>query len=102
MPRFMIQALIFSFRCKLVPNNSQKYQLPATTFHSIDVKPFDYQSTKYVIGIDTEKCLGSGFTGLNTKAGDLMTLKFNKMRTDGYAADNVCDHACRYYYEYSR
>ena len=79
----------------ITSNQEAFYQLrkclgvQATTFHSIDVKPFDYQSTKYVIGIDTEKCLGSGFTGLNTKAGDLMTLKFNKMRTDGYAADKM-------------
>ena len=79
----------------ITSNQEAFYQLrkclgvQASTFHSIDVKPFDYQSTKYVIGIDTEKCLGSGFTGLNTKAGDLMTLKFNKMRTDGYAADKM-------------
>ena len=61
----------------------------ATTFHSLDITPFDYQSVKYIIGIDTEKCLGAGSEGLNTKAGDLMTLKFNKMKTDGSASDKV-------------
>ena len=79
----------------ITSNQEAFYQLrqclgvQATTFHSIYVKPYEYQSTKYVIGIDTEKCLGSGFTGLNTKAGDLMTLKFNKMRTDIYASDKM-------------
>ena len=29
----------------------------------------------FVIGVDLERVLGSSFTGLNTKAGDLATLK---------------------------
>jgi hypothetical protein len=34
-----------------------------------------YRTFKYVIGIDTEKMTGASFTGYNTKAGDLLTLK---------------------------
>ena len=31
---------------------------------------------KFVIGIDTEKVLDAGLAGLNTRAGDLLTVKF--------------------------
>ena len=61
----------------------------ASSFHSIDVSPIEYKSTKYIVGIDTEKVLSAGFTGLNTKAGDLMTVKFNKMPTDNTAPDKM-------------
>lgn len=37
-----------------------------------------YRSQKFVIGIDLEKVLGSSFTGYNSKAGDLLTLKLDK------------------------
>jgi hypothetical protein len=29
----------------------------------------------FIIGVDCEKCLGASWTGLNTKAGDLLTFK---------------------------
>ena len=61
----------------------------ATSFHSIDITPIEYKSTKYIVGIDTEKVLSAGFTGLNTKAGDLMTVKFNRMPTDATAPDKM-------------
>ena len=54
----------------------------ATSFHHIDISAQEYNTTKYIVGIDTEKVLAAGFTGLNTKAGDLMTVKFNRMPTD--------------------
>jgi hypothetical protein len=34
-----------------------------------------YFNDKFIIGVDTEKILEAGFTGLNTRAGDLMVLK---------------------------
>jgi len=61
----------------------------ASSFHSIDISPIEYKSTKYIVGIDTEKVLSAGFTGLNTKAGDLMTVKFNRMPTDNTAPDKM-------------
>ena len=36
----------------------------------------EYRESNIVIGIDTEKVLEVGFTGLNTRAGDLLTVKF--------------------------
>ena len=44
-------------------------------FHSLDVSGFQYRSHKFVASIDTEKVLEAGFTGLNTRAGDLLTIK---------------------------
>ena len=61
----------------------------ATSFHSIDISSQEYNTTKYIVGIDTEKVLAAGFTGLNTKAGDLMTVKFNRMPTDNTAPDKM-------------
>ena len=48
----------------------------SSTVHNFTIKPFEYKSTKFVIGIDTEKVLEAGFTGLNTRSGDLLTVKF--------------------------
>ena len=35
-----------------------------------------YRTHKYIIGLGLEKISGAGFTGMNTKAGDLLTLSF--------------------------
>ena len=44
-----------------------------------------YRSRKYIIGLDLEKISGAGFTGLSTKAGDLLTLNFKDCDADGQA-----------------
>ena len=41
----------------------------------MDISALEFRSSKYVIGIDTEKVLGSSFSGYNSKSGDLLTLK---------------------------
>ena len=46
-----------------------------STWHSIDIEDSDYRSNRFIFGIDCEKMLAAGFTGLNTKAGDLMTVR---------------------------
>jgi hypothetical protein len=46
-----------------------------SAFHSLDITPFEYRNHKHVVAFDTEKMLGSAFTGLNMKTGSLMTLK---------------------------
>ena len=40
----------------------------------------EYHEDKLVLGIDTDKLLEAGFTGLNTTAGDLLTVKFKHAR----------------------
>ena len=44
-----------------------------------------YRSRKYILGLDLEKISGAGFTGLNTKASDLLTLNFKDCAADGVA-----------------
>ena len=41
----------------------------------MDISATAFRSTKYVVAIDTEKVLGSSFSGYNSKSGDLLTLK---------------------------
>ena len=47
----------------------------SSAVHTIDVDKNSYIAHKFVIGVDTGKVLGAPFTGLNSKAGDLLTLK---------------------------
>ena len=35
-----------------------------------------------IIGIDTEKVIEAGWTGINTRAGDLLTVKFKYITDD--------------------
>jgi hypothetical protein len=56
--------------------------IQASPVHSIDISAVEYRHTKFIIGIDTEKKLGSGFTGVSTRAGDLLTIKFAHKDTE--------------------
>ena len=46
-----------------------------SAYHSLDLTPHKYRNDHFIIGVDTEKILEAGFTGLNTRAGDLMTIR---------------------------
>ena len=48
----------------------------SSAVHSFDINSHEYRSTKLVLGLDLEKVLEAGFTGLNTRAGDLMSILF--------------------------
>ena len=56
-----------------------------SSFHSIDINHKEYRHFKYIIGLDLEKVLGSGFTGINTKAGDLLTIKTKSLAAAQHA-----------------
>jgi hypothetical protein len=57
----------------------------ASNFHSLDITPWEYRNNKFVMAFDTEKMLGTAFSGTNIKTGSLMTLK---MKTNSpYPAD---------------
>lgn len=62
-------------------HNEAYYQLKKTlgvqssAVHNFDVSAIEYRSNKFVLGTDCEKVLDAGFTGINTRAGDLMTVK---------------------------
>ena len=53
--------------------------LQATTLKNLDIRSSEYRMNKLIIGIDTEKQLTAGWTGMNTKAGDLLNIKFNHL-----------------------
>ena len=55
-------------------------------FHSISISASEYRDRKFICAIDTEKVLEAGFTGLNTRAGDLMTIKVKPVDTAGMLA----------------
>ncbi len=46
----------------------------ASAVHTFDVSAVEYRDCKLVFGTDCEKVFDEGFTGLNTRAGDLMTV----------------------------
>ena len=49
--------------------------------HSFDITVDEY-SDKFIIGIDTEKILEASWTGINTRAGDLLSISFNHKDTN--------------------
>jgi len=48
----------------------------ASSLHNFNINGLEYRDNKFIIGIDMEKVLEAGWTGLNTRAGDLLTIKF--------------------------
>ena len=63
-------------------DNEAYYQLAkclgvqASALHNFDITAREYRFSKLIFGTDCEKVLDAGFTGINTRAGDLMTVKF--------------------------
>ena len=51
----------------------------ASAVHNFDLSPLQYRDNRFILATDCERVLDAGFTGLNTRAGDLMSirLKFN-------------------------
>jgi hypothetical protein len=50
-----------------------------SNFHSVSITPLQYRNDHFIIGCDTEKALQAGFTGLNTRQGDLLSVKVKAM-----------------------
>jgi len=62
----------------------------------MDISATEFRSSKYVIAIDTEKVLGSSFSGYNSKSGDLLTLK-QKPTGNATLAGNCKLHYCLHF-----
>ena len=45
--------------------------------NSFDITQHEYRCRKFIMGIDMEKVLEAGYTGINTRAGDLMNVRFD-------------------------
>ena len=63
--------------------------IEASNFHSMDITAREYRRHKYVLAFDTEKMLGSAFSGINIKTGSLMTLKM-KSAAPNLAMPDMC------------
>ena len=53
--------------------------------HSLDITNRDYYTYKFIIGLDLEKVLNAGFTGLNSKAGDSISIQTKCLSDDNNA-----------------
>jgi len=75
-------------------HNEAYYQLKKTlgvqssAVHNFDITAVEYRDNKFILGTDCEKVLDAGFTGLNTRAGDLMSVSFKFAKND---ADRLAD-----------
>lgn len=74
----------------IVAHSEAFYQLKKTLgiqssdVHSFDITARQYRDHRFIMAIDTEKVLEAGYTGLNTRAGDLMSVRFETMSADAY------------------
>ena len=81
----------------------QFYQLPKSIgVHNVngqmDINASEYRSSKFVIGVDTEKVLGASFSGYNSKAGDLIVRRLKLVGTASLiGAGNVKLHYVLHY-----
>ena len=77
-------------------HNEAFYQLAktlgvqASALHNFDISAREYRFSKFVLGVDCEKVLDAGFTGINIRAGDLMSVKL-KYATRGTLDARVAD-----------
>ena len=63
----------------------------ASAVHNFDVSAVEYRDHKFVVGTDCEKVLDAGFTGINTRAGDLLSIKFKYNDPGGAANLHLAD-----------
>ena len=82
-------------------HNEAYYQLKktlgvqASSVHNFDINSVQYRDHRFILGTDCEKVLDAGFTGINTRAGDLMTvkLKYNSRGLPARANENAAFNA---------
>jgi hypothetical protein len=48
----------------------------SSSLHNFDIDSHEYRNWKFVLGTDMEKVLEAGFTGANTRAGDILNISF--------------------------
>ena len=66
---------------------------PSSTY-AVNIASREYRTTKYVLAFDCEKQTNVGFTGINTRSGDLITIKIqNLQHVCGVAAYDANSYA---------
>ena len=73
------------------------YQLKKAAGTHFNMYSRRYRTHKYIIGFDLGKISGAGFTGMNTKAGDLLTLIFRDCADAANANVPIRVYCCLYY-----
>ena len=63
----------------------------SNSMHNFNVSGDEYRRDKLILGIDTEKILEAGFSGLSTRSGDLMTVLFKYNSEGGAGAPRLGD-----------
>ena len=58
-------------------------------YHALSIPAARYSTDKFIIAVQTSKLLAAGFTGLNTRSGDLMTIK---VKAAGGGSFNAANH----------
>ena len=58
-----------------------------------------YRTQRYIVGLDCEKISGAGFTGLNAKAGDLLTINFRNCWASGVGNSTPHRVYCALHYD---
>ena len=56
--------------------------IQSSNLHNFNINGVEYRDSKMIIGIDTEKVIEAGWTGINTRAGDFLTVKLKSMQDD--------------------
>jgi hypothetical protein len=78
-------------------HNEAYYQLKkclgvqSSAVHNFDIRAIEYRDNKLILGTDCEKVLDAGFTGLNTRAGDLMSVKLKYNDKGGTTNTRLAD-----------
>ena len=75
------------------------YQLGKTVGHPLHIYGRWFRSHRYIIGLDSEKISGAGFTGLSTKAGDQITLNFKNCDAEGWTSSVPTRLYCALHYD---
>ena len=54
----------------------------ASSVHNFNINPIEFRDYKMILATDCERVLNAGFTGINTRAGDLLTVKLKYNSND--------------------
>ena len=74
----------------------KSFGILGSNFHSVSITPKQYRNDHFVVGIDTEKALGAAYTGINTRSGDLLSVRVKAQDKSVLTAANMPDqlHIC--------
>ena len=76
-PEYLLSSLSETFSALRICMGIQQ-----SSFHSVDIDPYEYRPHKFSVGIDTEKVLQASFSGENIKNGSLLTLMMKNAGTN--------------------